>query len=215
MLNVTRGLLVEYTATLPPLILPFEFNPKSIDRIRSTNIKTDCAPGTQGGYDFTLPTDIPRVAQGVRVEPEIINITILLDATDRMNSGDPVATRLGVSPELDTLRTMVEPRARGPAGAQLLANLGLGARRAFQSDESASVFLFVWDPHVLPVFLTSVQVQEIAHLPSLAPYRAEATLVMRLIESDNPFYRTERLRQRLSAALNTTQAVGSAVGGLF
>jgi hypothetical protein len=77
------------------------------------------------------------------------------------------------------------------------------------------VFLFVWDPHVLPVFLTSVQVQEIAHLPSLAPYRAEATLVMRLIESDNPFYRTERLRQRLSAALNTTQAVGSAVGGLF
>lgn len=215
MFNVTRGLLVEYTFDIPPLILPFEFNPRSIDRIRSINIKTDRAPGTQGGYDFFLPGEVPRVAQGVSVEPEIINITILLDATDRMDAGDPIATRYGIRPELDTLRTMVEPKSRGPLGVQLLSSLGLTNRRAFQRDESASVYLFVWDPHILPVFLTSVQIQEIAHLPALTPYRAEATLVMRVIEGNNPFYRAERLRQRLSAALNSGQVAGSVIGGLF
>jgi hypothetical protein len=212
MLNTIKGMLIEYALSLPPLVLVFEFNPESLTRTRTITLRTGNAPGTRGGYDFALPTETPRVAQGVTVQPERFSIDILLDATDRMNDGEPIATQFGVEPELDTLRTMVEPKSQGPGGLQTLSSLGLGGERAFQRSESASVLLLVWGTHILPVFLTSVQIAEQAHLPSLVPYRAKATLSMQVIEGNNPFYTVEKVRQVVGAALNTGRTV---IGGIF
>ncbi|MGD9250268.1 MAG: hypothetical protein PVG19_03540 [Desulfobacterales bacterium] len=212
MLNITKGMLIEYALSLPPLVLVFEFNPESLTRTRTITLRTGNAPGTRGGYDFALPTETPRVAQGVTIQPESFSIDILLDATDRMNEGEPIATQFGVEPELDTLRTMVEPKSQGPAGLQTLSSLGLGGERAFQRSESASVLLLVWGTHILPVFMTSVQIAEQAHLPSLVPYRAKATLTMQVIEGNNPFYTVEKVRQVIGAALNTGRTV---IGGIF
>lgn len=193
-------------------MLVFEFNPQSLSRTRTITLKTGNAPGTQGGYDFLLPTETPRVAQGVTVAPESFSMEILLDVTDRMNDGEVIATQFGIEPELDTLRSMVEPKSQGPGGLQTLSSLGLGGERAFQRNESASVLLLVWGTHILPVFLTSVQVTEEAHLPSLIPYRAKATLSMQIIEGNNPFYQVEKVRQVLGAALNTGRTV---IGAIF
>jgi hypothetical protein len=74
------------------------------------------------------------------------------------------------------------------------------------------VLLLVWGTHILPVFLTSVEVTEEAHLPSLIPYRAKATLSMQIIEGNNPFYQVEKVRQVLGAALNTGRTV---IGAIF
>ncbi|MCB1742770.1 MAG: hypothetical protein KDK91_20510 [Gammaproteobacteria bacterium] len=215
MLKVSKGALVEYALSVPPLVLVFEFNPRQISRTRTIRVNTGDTAATRGGYDFALPTETPRVAQGVSVEPESFSIEILLDATDRMNDGAALATTLGIEPELDTLRSMVEPKAQGALGVQTLASLGLGGTRAFQRDMHASVLLFVWGSHVLPVFLTSVRVTETAHLPTLVPYRATATLEMRVIEGNNPFYEVEKVRQVVGAALNTGQTVATAIEGLF
>lgn len=212
MLNTVKGMLIEYALALPPLVLVFDFNPQSLTRSRTITLRTGSAPGTRGGYDFALPTETARVAQGVTVQPESFTIEILLDATDRMNDGDPIATQFGIEPELDTLRTMVEPKAQGPGGLQTLASLGLGGQRAFQRSESASVLLLVWGTHILPVFLTSIRVTEEAHLPSLVPYRARASLTMQVIEGNNPFYQVEKVRQVVGAALNTGRTV---IGGIF
>ena len=212
MLNTTKGILVEYALAILPLVLVFEFNPQSLSRTRTITLKTGSAPGTQGGYDFLLPTETPRVAQGVTVAPEILSMEIMLDGTDRMNDGEVIATQFGIEPELDTLRSMVEPKSQGPGGLQTLSSLGLGGERAFQRSESASVLLLVWGTHILPVFLTSVQVTEEAHLPSLIPYRAKATLSMQIIEGNNPFYQVEKVRQVLGAALNTGRTV---IGAIF
>jgi hypothetical protein len=212
MLNATKGILVEYALAIPPLVLVFDFNPQSLTRTRTITLKTGNAPGTRGGYDFLLPTETPRVAQGVTVDPESFSLEILLDATDGMNDGDVIATTFGIGPQLDTLRSMVEPKSQGPAGLQTLSSLGLGGDRAFQRSESASVLLLVWGTHILPVFLTSVQVTEEAHLPSLVPYRAKATLSMQIIEGNNPFYQVEKVRQVLGAALNTGHTV---IGAIF
>jgi len=212
MLNTSKGMLIEYALALPPLILRFEFNPQSLTRTRTITLRTGNAPGTRGGYDFTLPTETARVSQGVTVQPESFSLDILIDATDRMNSGDAIATEFGIQPELDTLRCMVEPKSQGPAGLQTLASLGLGGERAFQRDESASVLLLLWGNHLLPVFMTSAQINEQAHLPNLTPYRARATLSLRVIEGNNPFYQVEKVRQVIGAALN---AVGTITGGLF
>src|SRR4030095_16656738 len=81
MLRVSRGALVEYAVSLPPLVLMFEFNPEQISRSRTITVRTGNAPGTRGGYDFVLPTETPRVAQGVTVQPETLTIDVLFDAT--------------------------------------------------------------------------------------------------------------------------------------
>lgn len=212
MLNITKGMLIEYAQSIPPLILVFEFNPESLTRTRTITLRTGNAPGTRGGYDFAMPTETPRVSQGVTVQPERFSIDILLDATDRMNEAEPIATVFGVEPELDTLRSMVEPKSQGPGGLQMLSSLGLGGQRAFQRSESASVLLLVWGTHILPVFMTSVIIAEQAHLPSLVPYRAKATLAMQVIEGNNPFYTVEKVRQVVGAAMNTGRTV---IGGIF
>lgn len=215
MLNVSKAALVEYALSLPPLALIFDFNPESLSRTRTISVRTGSSPATRGGYDFALPTETPRAALGVSVQPETFSIQVLFDCTDRLADGDPIAATLGIEPELDTLRTMLEPKSQGPGGFQMLASLGLGGQRAFQRHESASVILFVWGTHLLPVFLTSVQVDEKAHLPSLVPYRANVTLGMQVIEGNNPFYTVEKVRQVVSSAINTGRTVGTLLGGLF
>jgi Contractile injection system tube protein len=215
MLNPVKGFLIEYAVAIPPLVLAFEFNPQQVTRNRSVNITLGSTPATRGGFDFLLPSETPRVAQGVSVEPESFDVEILLDATDRMNDSDEIARTFGVEPELSTLRSMVEPKTQGPGGVQMLASLGLGGSRAFQRNESASVLLFVWGTHVLPVFLKAVDVTESAHLPSLVPYRATVKLTLQVIEGNNPFYLMEKVRQTAFAAMHTGQAAAAAVGGLL
>jgi hypothetical protein len=215
MLAPTKGFLVEYALALPPLVLVFDFNPQTVTRNRSVTLTLGSTPATRGGYDFALPTETSRVAQGVAVEPESFDLEILLDATDRMNDDEPVAREFGIQPELDTLRSMVEPKTQGPGGLQVLASLGLGGQRAFQRAECASVLLLVWGTHVLPVFLKGIEVGESSHLPNLTPYRATVKLSLQVIEGNNPFYEVEKLRQVVGAALNTGRTAVSAVGGLF
>lgn len=215
MLKATKGMIIEYAVSLPPLALVFDFNPKTLSRTRTLSFNASKTSGAQGGYDFKLPTETPRVAQCVSVAPESFSFTILLDATDRMDEGDTVASRFGIEPELDTLRTMLEPKSHGPDGVQVLASLGAGDSKAHQRQESASVLLFVWGSHVLPVFLTNIKVDEQAHMPSLVPYRAEATLTLQIIESDNPFYSVEKIRQVIGAGMNPAQGVSPMIGGLF
>jgi len=213
LLNLTRAILVEYGLSLPPLILQFDFNPQTLSRTRSVTITTGNAPGTRGGYDFMLPTETARVAQGVTVEPETFSIQVLLDKTDAMSDpslpGHGIAREFGIEPELDTLRCMVEPKTQGPAGLQVLSGLGLGGGRAFQRDEHPSVLLFIWGTHILPVFLSSVQVEEVMHLPNLKPYRANVTLSMQIIEGKNPFYQVEKVRQMVGAGLNLAAGISA------
>ena len=195
-----RGSLLEYAEVDEPLELRFEFNPATMTRTRSVSIRTGQAPGTLGGYDFADRSEAPRASQGISVNAESFTVTILLDATDRMNAGDESAARRGIQPELDTIRSLLEPKTATPEGERTLAALGEGSERAFSRHQYASVLLFHWGPHLLPVFMTQAQVEVTAWLPSLYPYRAQATLTLQIIESDNRFYREEVKRQFGAAA---------------
>ena len=199
---VTKGILFEYGLSLPPLALVFDFNPQTISRSRTVSIKTGNAPGARLGFDFLTPLETPRVSQGVELQGEQLSVTIMLDATDKMNDGDAIAGQFGVQPQIDTLRSMVEPKIQGPGGLQVLSSLGGGGSRAFERQESASVLIFAWGLQILPVFLTGVSQNETLHLPNLVPYRAEMTLNMQVIESNNPFFMAEKVRQTAMTALN-------------
>lgn len=205
----TRGMLIEYGLSVPPLALVFAFNPQQITRSRSVTVKTGGSASARGGYDFTSPLETARASQGVELKAETLQLDILIDATDKFNKGEALAQTVGIQPQLDTLRSMVEPKSQGPGGVQLLASIGAGGDRAFQKHESASVILFTWGAIILPVFLTGITQKEVMHLPSLLPYRAEVQLSMQVIESDNPFYRADKIRQTAMTALNVAQ-----IGGL-
>ncbi|MCL7938965.1 hypothetical protein M8009_01425 [Halomonas sp. ATCH28] len=198
----TKGVLFEYGLSIPPLALVFDFNPQSISRSRTVTIKTGDAPGNRTGYDFLSPLETTRVAQGVELAAEGFSVDILLDATDRMDAGDDVAAMFGVQPQIDTLRSMVEPKSQGPGGLQTLSSLGIGGARAFERQETASVLIFAWGLQLLPVFLTGVTQKEALHLPNLMPYRAEMGLTMQVIESNNPFTMADKVRQTAMTALN-------------
>ncbi len=194
-LNVQKGVLREYTSAQSPLRLEFEFNPTTISRTRSITLQTGSTQGTQGGYDFENEAEVPRAAQGISVNAESFTVKILLDATDRMNNDDPVAATEGVQPELDLIRSMLEPKLQTPEGSRTLSALGEGDIRAFSRQQFASVLIFEWGVHQLPVFMTQAQIDIKEFLPTLRPYRAEATLTLQIIESNNPFYREELRRQ--------------------
>jgi hypothetical protein len=110
---------------------------------------------------------------------------------------------------------MIEPKAQGPGGLQMLAGLGFGGARAFDHSISVSVILFIWGSHILPVFLKSINVREEAHLPTLIPYRATVTISMQVIESSNPFYNVEKVRQLVGSGINSGQTLASSIGGIL
>ena len=193
------GSLVEYTQAKHPLKLVFEFNPSGITRSRSITVPSGNCAATRGGYDFSNQSEVARASQGVTVNAETLSLKILLDATDRMNAGDATACKQGVQPEIDIIRSMVEPKSQTREGARTLAALGQGQKRAFSRHVFASVLIFHWGIHSLPVFMTQARIDAKAFLPNLTPYRAEADLTLQVIESNNPFYGRELERQFRSA----------------
>ncbi len=195
MADFVRGMLIEYAVAVPALSLSFQFNPQTLTRTRTVTLPASSGAGVRGGYDFVTPLDTPRASLGATLQPETFSVDVLFDGTERRDLS------LGIEPELDVLRTMLEPKTQGPAGIRTLANLGGGTGAAFQRQESVSIILFVWGTHVLPTFLTSVEVEETQHLRNLVPVRATATISMQVIEGMNPFYMAEKLRQIAGAAL--------------
>jgi len=198
-LRMQHGTLCEYGFADDFLMLEFEFNPSSITRTRTVSVKAAGLAGTRGGYDFKTPSEALRAAQGVIAEPESFDITIMLDATDRMDAGDPAAAISGIQPELDVIRCMLEPKSQQPSGAKTLSALGGGNEKSFPQYQAMSVLMFKWGVHILPVFMTKAQIKAQEFLPTLVPYRAEVTLSLQIIESDNPFYSMEAQRQKRSA----------------
>ena len=87
-------------------------------------------------------------------------------------------------------------------GQKVQDTVSRAKRASFERSESASVLVFAWGLQFLPVFLTGVSQNETLHLPNLAPYRAEMTLTMQIIESNNPFFMAEKVRQTAMTALN-------------
>ncbi|MEN8177714.1 MAG: hypothetical protein ABFS39_03760 [Pseudomonadota bacterium] len=202
MIKTMKGMLVEYALSLPPLVLEFEFNPESLTRSRTVSFDSSALPI----IDFTTPGEGNRIGQAASATAETITFKILLDATDKLSdTSHPmhgVALVSGVEPEIATLRSMVEPKVNGPGPFQMMASLTGGGAHAHERDEHLSVLLFVWGTHILPVFITSLSIDEKAHLPLLKPYRAEATITLQVLESANPFYQVEQVQRMIMSAAN-------------
>ena len=109
---------------------------------------------------------------------ESIKLEAEIDATDQMESGDPIVAQLGIYPQLAALEMLVYP-----SSAQLSAN---STQSDFGTLEiapmEAPLSLFIWSQQrVLPVRMTDFSITEEAFDPNLNPIRAKVSLGMRVL----------------------------------
>jgi hypothetical protein len=187
--------------SFPPLVVPFQFNPEQITRRRSARIQ---APPSRSGREETTPESQGMgEAQTTQTVPETISMDIRLDASDALETGDPIAGEFGVLPALSALELMITPRSESFFGGLL----GLSTDFGFGDRSSIPVLIFVWGrQRIYPVRLTELNIQEVEYNPNLAPTRVTVGVSVQVIAGANPFYRFTQAQRELLAGLNLANA---------
>jgi hypothetical protein len=100
---------------------------------------------------------------------ETVSLTVELDATDQLETGDPVAAATGILPALSVLEMLLHPSSR-----EVITNSVLLAAGTIQIlPVKPPLAILVWGPaRVVPVKITNLQITEQAYNPGLVPIRA-------------------------------------------
>jgi len=204
--KIMRGAFVEYGLTVPPLVVGFQFNPLQLSRSRSLSFSMSAKGEAEGNLtlrDFHQRAEFVdlnrlRDEQQVSVNAETLSFDIRLDATDKLNEGDSIVERYGISPQLATLERMVEPKSEGLTGRVLKALLPGGF--SFTGVEKPPMILFVWGrTRILPVNIDSMQITESEFNTNLDPIRAIVAVSLTVIEGPNAAYQfSHGVRETLS-----------------
>ncbi len=146
-------------------VVVFQYNPSEMKRGLSVD------SGSAGGSD----PDALRIKKPPR---ESIDITVSLDATDQLEKADPLATSLGIHPQLASLEMLLYPKS-----ARVITNYALQAAGMIEVVPPESwLTLFIWGiKRVVPVKLKSFSVTENEFDPNLNPIRADVSLGMEVL----------------------------------
>lgn len=168
-----RGAIVAVDP-LSPLsrLVIFQYNPDSVTRTLRPR-----SPGGGGGQ----ATDVHRTWGAPQ---ENITMTVELDATDGLETGDPIASTLGVLPQISALEMLLYPSV-----AQVILNTGLllaGTIEVLPPESPLTVLVF-GPGRAVPVTVESLTITEQAFDVSLTPVRASVELGVRVLTySDLP-----------------------------
>src|SRR5690606_21963007 len=133
----------------------------------------------------------------------VISMDVRMDATDALESGDPIAGEFGVLPALSELVLMNTPRSESEYGGLLglSNNFGLG------DSTNTPVLIIVWcRQRIYPVRLTDLNIQEVEYNPNLNPTRVTVSVNLQVIGNNNPFYVFTQAQRELLATLNLINA---------
>jgi hypothetical protein len=150
-------------------VIALQYNPDSLSR--SLQVR---AVAEGGDRSEALRVTGPPV-ETLKLEAEI-------DAADQLDAGDPVATELGIHPQLAALETIIYP-----SSAQLEQNNDLAQSGTLEIVPAETpLMLFVFGrTRVVPVRLTDFSITEEAFDPALNPIRAKVSLGMRVLSVDD------------------------------
>lgn len=145
-------------------VVVFQYNPDTMTRTLTVE-----GAGAEGG---AVSGDALRIKKPPR---ENIGVKIVLDATDQLEKADPIATSLGIHPQLAALEMLLYPKS-----VQVITNYALQAAGMIEVVPPESwLTLFIWGiKRVVPVKLTSFSITETEFDPSLNPIRADVSLGM-------------------------------------
>ncbi len=162
-----------------PSIIVFQYNPETV-----TRTLTPHTPSTEEGEETLAEPFDPQ---------ETISLTLELDAADALEEPDshPTAVIAGVADRIAALEMLLYPSGdTGGLLGEAISSL-LGAADVVPRN-SVPVVLFVWGPgYIVPVRLTSFQVEEEAFSPTLYPIRAKVTVEMRVL-TESAFNKPDR-----------------------
>jgi hypothetical protein len=164
--RVTRGAIVGFDVFNPlASVIVFQYNPDTVTRTLEP----------QTGGQQSARAEVMRLA-GAPIEK--IDMDVEIDATDRLEEADGVATSLGIYPQLSALEMLLYPKS-----ALVIANsiaLAIGTIEVIAPE--APFTLLIWGAkRVVPVKLTQFKIVEEAHDVNLNPLRAKVTLQFQVL----------------------------------
>ena len=189
-------------------VIVFQYNPDTLTRTLTAQ-----TTGTSGG-------DRSEAMRLTSPPQETIKVDIELDATDQLERGDGVATKLGLSPALASLEMLLYPKS-----ALVIANEVLAAVGVIEIiPPEAPLTLFIWgSKRVLPVRITEFSITEEAFDPALNPIRAKASLGLRVLSYSDlglpsvggALYMVHQVASEVMATISGAGNVAGAVTGAF
>lgn len=219
--KILRGAFIEYGLSIPPLWVVFQFNPEQLTRNRSLSFNAEgshfvCPPcegqtqprvfnqsQTLRAYhqrEFPDQDDLLAIRDGqqVSIEEESISFDIRLDASEKLNEGDPITGLFGLAPQISTLESMVNPKSDTPFGA-IADLLGVGGTEGHSNtrSERPPMVLFIWGlKRVLPVNINSMNITETEFSTDLSTTRATVSVSLTVVEGKNlPYGYTAAVRE--------------------
>src|SRR3954452_23081292 len=207
--RVMKGALVGIDI-LNPLasLIVFQYNPETMTR----RLQAQTLGGGEGDR-----TEALRL-KGAPVET--ISLDIEIDATDQLETGDGIATSLGVYPQLSALEMLIYPKS-----PLVIANTVLMALGTIEVVPPVAPFtLFVWGPkRVLPVRISDFSITEEAFDVNLNPIRAKVSLGLRvlsyqdlgLLSAGGAIFMAHQIIKEVMATIGGAKNVAGAVTGSF
>ena len=162
--------LVDYDTGAVQRLIPLQYNPETLTRTLQVQ-----GVGPESG---------PHVDQMRLKGPaiETIKLEAALDATDQLDTGDPLAAASGIQPQLAALETVIYPTSTQLQQANALAQAG--TLEIVPMD--APLTLFVWSKNrIVPVKITEFSITEEMFDSSLNPIRAKVSLGLRVLTIDD------------------------------
>jgi hypothetical protein len=207
--RIFRGAIVAVDP-LNPLsrIVVFQYNPDSVTR----TLRPRAAPAEQQ----VGPADAHRI-WGAPVES--VSMTVEVDATDQLETGDPIAATTGIAPQLAAMEMLLYP-----SSALVIANTALLLAGTIEIlPPEGPLTVLVWGPgRVVPVRIESLTITEQAFDPGLFPTRASVEFSAQVLSNNDlpptdPGYALFLVHQVLKETMATVAGVTgalSAVGDL-
>lgn len=204
--KLLRGAFVEYGLSLPPLLFAFQFNPETLTRGRTATFQSPGAGGTgsdNGGCRDGSEAMARSCLAQVSVTEENISLTLQLDATEDLDSGDGLTQNFGIGPQLSVLELMIYPKTDQLFGLPIGNLLGTTDQFGAAQAKVIPILLFIWGrKRVLPVVMTSLQITEQEYFPDLNPKRASVAVQLKVLEGFNPPYLYTHAARMLLALSN-------------
>lgn len=200
-----RGAIVAVDPRAPlSRLVMFQYNPDSV-------VRTLTPRGAAGGQ--AGPADAHRI-WGAPTEQ--ITMTLEIDATDRLESGDPLTAATGISGELAVLEMLLYP-----SSALVIANTALLLAGTIEIlPPEGPLTVLVWGPgRAVPVRVKNLAITEQAFDPALNPVRASVGLTVQVLSyNDLPpsdaGYALFLVHQVMKEVLATTAGITGAAAGL-
>jgi hypothetical protein len=188
-------------------IVVFQYNPESLTR----TVQAQTMGNEEGAR-----TEVLRLT-GAPIET--IKLDAELDAADQLETADPIATTLGIYPQLSALEMLIYPKS-----AKVIIDTALWLTGTLEIIPPAAPFtVLIWGvKRVVPVRLNDISITEEAYDCNLNPIRAKVSLGFRVL-SYNDFsvthpgyylFLAHQVVKETMALINTANVAAAAARGV-